>query len=238
MTHHPTNISKIVHQTWKSPEIPRRWQHAVDSVKRLHADWNYRLWTDAEMDAHLEKRKPDLWPVYRGMEKNIMRADVFRYVLMHDFGGLYCDLDYEFIRPFPYGDTELLLSYEFAIEYGDAQDQIANYILASRPGHPFWKDVIADIIKNPPSATVYTDVIDATGPGFLSRVFFANRERYDGVVVTEKPVLSPTRLHSPLERKILHNSGVTYGMHLGSGSWKERWTPTYFRAKISKLFRR
>ena len=102
---------------------------------------------------------------------------------------------------------------------------------------PFWKDVITDLIDNPPDAGVYTDVIDATGPGFLSRVFFANRDRYEGVTVTPKPALSPTRLHSSLERKILLNSGVTYGLHYGSGSWKERWTPTYVRTTIAKALR-
>ncbi len=231
------NIPGIIHQTWKSKDAPVRWQGAVESVRRNHPGWRYILWTDAEMEAHVKDRQPALWPIYQGFEKNIMRADVFRYVAMHDFGGLYCDLDYEFLRPFPYGDAELLLSYEFALDFGDARDQIANYVFASRPGHPFWKDVIADIIGSPPSVNDYTDVVDATGPGFLSRVFFANRERYDGVVVTAKPALSPTRLHSSLERKILLNSGVTYGMHHGSGSWKERWTPTYIRTKIAKLLR-
>jgi hypothetical protein len=81
------------------------------------------------------------------------------------------------------------------------------------------------------------DVIDATGPGFLSRVFFANRDRYEGVTVTPKPTLSPTRLHSSLKRKILLNAGVTYGLHHGSDSWKERWTPTYVRTKIAKALR-
>jgi mannosyltransferase OCH1-like enzyme len=230
-------IPKIIHQTWKSKTIPVRWQGAVDSVRRYHPGWDYRLWTDAEMDAHVETHQPELWPVYRGFEKGIMRADVFRYVAMHDLGGLYADLDYEFLRPFPYGEAELLLSEEFALSFGDSLDQIANYVFASRPGHPFWKDVIDDLIKNPPRVGVYKDVIDATGPGFLSRVFFANCGRYEGVVVTSKPTLSPTRLHGSLERKIFLNSGIIYGIHHGSGSWKERWTATYIRTKIAKLLR-
>jgi mannosyltransferase OCH1-like enzyme len=231
------NIPKVIHQTWKSKNVPVRWQGAVESVQRNHAGWRHILWTDEEMGSLVKRLQPALWRVYLGLEKNIMRADVFRYVAMHEFGGLYCDLDYEFLRPFPYKDAELLLSHEFSREFGDGRDQIANYVFASRPQHPFWKDVIADIVANPPSASVYTEVVEATGPGFLSRVFFANRERYLGVVVAEKPVFSPTRLHSSLERKILLNSGVTYGMHHGSGSWKDRWSATYLRTKIAKLLR-
>ena len=152
-------IPRIIHQTWKSQTIPMRWQSAVDSVRRYHQGWAYRLWTDGEMEEHVRQHQPELFPVYRDFEKNIMRADVFRYVLMHDLGGLYCDLDYEFLRPYDYGDTELILSDEFSIGYGDPLDQISNYIIASRPGHPFWKDVIADIVQNPPRVFACRDVI-------------------------------------------------------------------------------
>lgn len=230
-------IPKIIHQTWKTADVPVRWQSAVDSVKRYHPGWEYRLWTHADMDDYVSRNKPDLWPIFHGFEKDIMRADVFRYVLMHDIGGLYADLDYRFLRPFPYGDAELLLADEFSLSFGDRFEQVASFVFASRAGHPLWKDILVELLKSPPKVNDYTDVVNATGPGFLSRVFFANRAAYQGVVVTPKPALSPVRLHGPLEQKILLNSGICYGMHYGSGTWKERWTATYLKAKVAKILR-
>lgn len=228
-------IPRIIHQLWKTDDIPARWRSAVASVRRYHPGWEYRLWTDPEIDRYVREKHPDFHPIFAGFERGIMRADVFRYILMSDLGGLYCDLDFEFLRPYEHDGAEVILSHEFSIAYGDEINQIANYVFASAPGHPLWGDLLAELKANPPSTSTYLDVVAATGPVFLTRVFGSHA--YQGVRITEKPVFSPQRLHIAAERKILRNSGVTYGFHWGSGSWKERLTPTYARKKLAKLFR-
>jgi mannosyltransferase OCH1-like enzyme len=230
-------IPRIVHQLWKTETIPARWQAAVDSVKRYHRGWEYRLWTDERMDEHVRKTHPALYPIFAGFERNIMRADVFRYVLMHDLGGLYCDLDYEFVRPFEYGDADVVLSLEYDQVYGDDVDQIANYVFASVPRHDLWRDVLADVQSNPPFAANTPEVCTVTGPGLLTRVFFAGRQRYSGIQLTHKPVLSPRRVHGRREQKFYVNSGITYGFHHGWGSWKERLTRVYLKQKWARLLR-
>ena len=117
-----TVIPKIIHQLWKTDIIPGRWQAAVNAVKRYHPGWEYRLWTDEMMEAHVRDFHPELFSSFMGFDLPIMRADVFRYMLMHDLGGMYCDLDYEFLRPFDYADSELVLSLEYDKSYGDGED--------------------------------------------------------------------------------------------------------------------
>jgi mannosyltransferase OCH1-like enzyme len=156
---------------------------------------------------------------------------------MHDFGGLYCDLDYEFVRPYDYGDAEVVLSLEYDRVYGDDGDQLANYVFASVPGHALWRDLLADVQASPPFAASASDVCIVTGPMLLTRVYLHNRERYSGVRLTPKPVLSPRRVHGRYEKKIYINSGMTYGFHHGWGSWRERWNNAYLRRKIARLLR-
>lgn len=235
MDRSPQRIPKIVHQLWKNEAVPARWAHAVQSVKRYHPGWEYRLWTDGMMDDYVRTEHPDLYPVYRGFSRHIMRVDVFRYVLMHDFGGLYCDLDFEFLRPYDYVDAQVVLSLERDEAYGDPCSGIANFILASMPQHPFWADVLDDIKAHPPVFDAIAEIPVITGPGLVSRVFFANQHRYEGVVLTPQPTFSPRRLHGRFERKIYLNSGVTYGFHHGWGAWKERWRWVYIGPKIKSL---
>jgi mannosyltransferase OCH1-like enzyme len=227
-------IPRIVHQLWRDEDVPARWQHAVDSVKRYHKGWEYRLWTDARMDDYVRVNHPRFYPVFAGFNRHIMRVDVFRYLLMHDVGGLYCDLDYEFVRPYDYGDAALVLSLEYDEAYGDETNQVANYVFASMPRHAFWRDVLDDLQQYPPHAPQATDVCSVTGPWYLSGIFFKNRQGYDGVRLTEKPVLSPRRVHGRRERKIYVNSGVTHGFHHGWGSWRDRFTWSYLKAKFAK----
>lgn len=227
-------IPKITHQLWKTEDIPQRWRAAVESVERYHKNWEHRLWTDAAMDDHVRRHHPTFYPVFVGFERQIMRVDVFRYVLMHDIGGMYCDLDYEFLRPYDYGDADVVLSLERDVAYGDDKDFIGNFFFASVPKHAFWVDVLAELREHPPASKSVNDIGVLTGSGLLSEVFFRNRARYEGVRLTAQPVFSPRRVHGKYERKFYLNSGITYGFHHGWGTWRERLSFDYFRRKLGR----
>jgi mannosyltransferase OCH1-like enzyme len=227
-------IPKLVHQLWKTDRPPARWRDAIASVRRYHRGWDYRLWTDADIDRHVRLEHPTFYPTFAALPRHIMRVDVFRYLLMQDFGGLYCDLDYEFVRPLDYGDAEVVLSLEYDERYGDEVDQIANYVFASAPGHDLWRDILASIEANPPEAGADTDVCIATGPWAVTRSYDANAARYSGVQLLPKPVLSPRRIHGRRERKIYVNSGITVGFHHGWGSWKDRLSLPYIKRKLGR----
>ena len=54
------SIPKIIHQTWKTKEIPKELIFCVESWKRLNPTWEYRLWTDEEMDSFVKKEFPEM----------------------------------------------------------------------------------------------------------------------------------------------------------------------------------
>lgn len=41
-------IPKIIHQTWRDKRIPAAFRPYVDSWRKCHPDWEYRLWTDRD----------------------------------------------------------------------------------------------------------------------------------------------------------------------------------------------
>lgn len=201
----------------------------------MHPGWQYELWTNKRARNYVSEHHPQLAKTFNNYEREIMRADVIRYVALNDFGGAYTDLDYEFIRPYDYSGADLVVAMEFDRNYGDRDDVVAGFFLASAPGHPFWGDVLQHLIEHPPTTHTYRDVVRATGPRMLSRVFFANQQKYHAVRVEPRPVFSPYRMRGRNEREMLLNSGVTHGIHHAWGSWRERWTPTYFKAKTAKV---
>jgi mannosyltransferase OCH1-like enzyme len=233
-------IPKIIHQTWKTTEIPPRFQRGVASVKRYHPDWEYRLWTDEDIDNYVKENHPDFYPAFVGFPRHIMRVDLIRYIILHDIGGVYCDMDYEFLRPYDYSGYDMLMSLERDTAYGDQQDTISNYIMASCAGHPFWVFLLQEMKQNPPQTNDYTDVLMATGPGYITRHFFEQYPKHEwpGIKLTPRPVFSPYRIHGKHERKLMLNSGITYGFHQGAGTWKERFSFAYFKTKIHRLLTR
>ena len=234
-------IPKIIHQTWKTDEIPAKHLKFVNKVKTLNPEWSYKLWTDQDNDEFVKKEYPDFYKVFTGFSRGIMRADVIRYLIMYKTGGVYLDLDYEVLKPFDFGRNEIILPLALSTKEGNSADMLGNCFLASVPGHKFWRDVIDDLKENPPAVTDYTQVMDATGPGLLTRIFYNNT--YDNVCVPDKIVYHPIKnLNSVWYRKkyidSIRNNGVSLGIHYTWGSWIERFTVAYIKAKIKLEFRR
>jgi mannosyltransferase OCH1-like enzyme len=213
-------IPRIIHQTWKTKQVPTEWKHYQQKVIALHPDWEYRLWTDEDNDAFVKKEFPDFYPVYNSFPKNIMRADAIRYLIMYRIGGLYLDLDYEVLSPFDPKDAKLILPKSRSKLFGDHRDGIGNCIFASEPGQRFWKDVIDDLKSSAGSYDSNVDVLEATGPRFLTRIFY--RGNYSEAEVPERLVFHPPSPRNKRQYKEILGNGVSRGIHHTWASWRQR----------------
>lgn len=225
-------IPKIIHQTWKDSNVPSKWDDYVATVKRLNPDWQYRLWTDEDNDAFVAKEYPEFLDIFRNLSRGIMRADIIRYLIMYKIGGVYLDLDYEMLKPFDFKNEELVIPLNRSIAFGDAKDELGNCIFASVPGHQFWKDVISDLQNNPPEITEYVEIINATGPGLLTRIF--NEGAYPDVSLPDRIIYHPPSTNNPAQIRKIKNNGQSLGIHHHWGSWKERWSSAYLKKKLKK----
>lgn len=88
-------IPKILHQVWIGHN-PRRPDHLeyLDGWRRLHPDWEYKLWTDENLGELDIKVNLDDWPDLAG------RADIIRAYAVLKYGGVYADCDTEFVKNF------------------------------------------------------------------------------------------------------------------------------------------
>jgi mannosyltransferase OCH1-like enzyme len=228
-------IPKLIHQTWKTDDIPKKHRPFVNKVKTLNPEWSYKLWTDRDNDEFVKSEFPEFHRVFTGFSKNIMRADVIRYLIMYKIGGVYLDLDYEVLKPFNFENKNIVLPLWLSVKDGDPADILGNFFLASVPGHRYWLDAINELKNNPPIVTDYTQVLEATGPIFVTRIY--NSNRYQDIDVPEKIIYNP--IHHPntigygkqyIEK--IKNNGVSLGIHYTWGSWIERLTLAYLKAKI------
>jgi mannosyltransferase OCH1-like enzyme len=227
-------IPRIIHQTWKNEEIPAKWLKYQNKVKELHPGWQYCLWTDDNNNEFVKKEFPRFYAVYKAFPKNIMRADIIRYLIMYKIGGLYLDLDYEMLKPFQYTGKELVLPVSRNISFGDNRDLLGNCIFASTPGHIFWKNLIEDLQNNPPQVDNYLEVLHTTGPEFLSRIFYAGS--YDDAFLPERLMFHPPVKNKNQYKKIIHN-GISEGIHHANGTWREKTIMSRMKNGVKKIFK-
>jgi len=165
-----TGIPKIIMQTWKTKEVPDKWEISPKSIKYLMSDWKYVLMTDEDNRNMVKKHFPDFLPYYDAFPYNIQKADCIRYMFLYLYGGLYIDLDFEIQRdlsPLFKSTAEV-----FLVCSGNVGSYYTNSFMASRPKAKFWLEVIEEMKKPLPYYVVgkHFTVMMSTGPIMLSRV--------------------------------------------------------------------
>ncbi len=88
-------IPRILHQTWKDAAVPIAFSRYVESWKQFHPGWEFRFWTDADLAELVDSRYPECSDLFHSYPKPIMRADLGRYLVLREFGGVYADIDAE-----------------------------------------------------------------------------------------------------------------------------------------------
>ena len=228
-----TCIPKIIHQTWKTAQVPAKWQAWQASWQRFHPEWRYMLWTDADNRRFIEEHYPDFIATYDAYSYNIQRADAIRYFILHHFGGLYVDLDIECLRPVDdlVLDKPFIIAYEpriHAEQLGEAR-MVGNAFMASIPGSLPLVRIIETLSTRNPRILDHSGVLQTTGPKMVNaalRGFDENAMR-----ILDEYVFYPYPNDSP-QIEILKNAGSNsqdlkkhclergaYAIHYWANSW-------------------
>jgi len=149
-------IPKIMHHIWLGlSDIPPLYQHYLNECKKLHPDWEFKIWYEKDID-ELGLQNKDIYDKARSY---VGRSDIARYEILYRFGGVYRDMDVKCFRPI----DDLNHKYDFFIpveppakEWADSHlwtktfsEMIAanNGIIGTKPYHPILETTL-DIIRN------------------------------------------------------------------------------------------
>ena len=220
-------IPAILHQTARTKALSWEERRLTRRLRRLHPQWDYRLWDDAENAALVAEYFPALAARYAAIRFGVAKADIARYVYLHAIGGFYLDTDYKLFRSLDatLRDERCLVPLEGADpQVGPTPDWylgLGNAIMGSEPGHPFWARLIGHIFDElrPDALTASTRIIQTTGPEALTRFYIANAAEFPDIALPEKNRFYPamrwlgTRTSADAD---------TYGVHLHWGRWRNQ----------------
>ena len=208
-------IPKILIQTWKTKKLPKEFKDWVLTWKKNNPDFTYLFFDDKDCFRFIYKRYPEYLDLYESLSA-IERADIFRYLALHYYGGVYADIDTNCFKPIgPLLDL-FPNSVITGIEYNEPI-QYLQWFIACPKGSSVMIELVNEVNKRswlrPFKALSLTDnelVYYTTGPVMFTSVLKNSNE---SVTVLEKG-----RLGCYDKTLIDKNS---YIQHLFIGSWKK-----------------
>ena len=219
-----TRIPKIIHQIWLGSKLPQQYYTWQQSWIKHHPDWQYILWTDAE----IEKLGLVNKPLYEACKSYGAKSDIARYEILYRYGGLYVDCDFECLQScdiFHHG-CDFYASCDNA-ENGNIM-RITNGLIGVQPGHPIMKLCIEKIKQRPVAPIIGAEqVIAATGPGLLTKCFFESSSEWDGpCVIFPATYFVPLPWHARFIEATSSHERIkgwikpeSYAIHFWHGSW-------------------
>lgn len=221
-------IPKIIHQTWYDKDLPTVLRPYVESWRRHHPQWEWRLWTDNDNRRFIRRHYPAFLKHYDQYPWPIQRADAIRYFLLDHYGGLYVDLDFECLRPLDplLSGATCLLGQESLVHCRDQRREriVCNALMAAEPGHPFFRRVIEQLPAYAAQPDPVQPILTTTGPLMLSEV-------YEGFVGKDTITLTPPECFYPLSMEQADAARAAgqpvdlpqaYAVHYHVGTW---WRP-------------
>ena len=217
-------IPKIIHQTYKDYDLPDIYKHCQRVIKKLHPEFEYRFYTDNDMDNLMKTHFPTYYKKFNALPRMIMKIDMFRYFLMYKYGGLYADMDYLMLNPFDLLDEKVVIPSNRIDENG-IPTCLGNCIFASEPNHPFWKSLMDTLFSIDRTKIEYNidDTISnhtlGTGPMFVFDMWKKYSKINNDISVSKGKWFHPPTTNKQQQIGYLKKNGY-YGMHICTGIWR------------------
>lgn len=205
-------IPKIIHQIWLGGEMPQKYKEFAKSWKKYHPDYQYKLWTDKDVnDIFITRRN-----LFDKATNLGMKSDILRYEILKQYGGIYVDTDFECIKPL---DTFGYLDFYTGVGY-DTEVQLYIALIGTVPNHPIIQATIDSL------GPIYTgnkgsQIMNITGANTFTQAFF------DTVTNDTKGVVAfPTPYFYPYPNNVRGQANPysfttkdTYAIHHWEVSW-------------------
>lgn len=162
----PQLIPKIIHQTYKTEDIPEHWKEGRQKCLDLHPDYKYILWTDEMAYEFIKEEYPWFLDTFENYKYPIERADAIRYFILSHYGGVYIDLDDGCERK-----LDPLLAFPAFLRKTSPLG-VSNDVMGSVPRHPFFLKALKSLKHYDKYWFIpYMTIMGSTGPLFLSVVW-------------------------------------------------------------------
>ena len=161
-----SKIPPIVIQTWEDRLFGKNHLREMEKFRDLNPELSFEIWDRAQREGYLQDKwgRHPIFEIYQRSLFGPMKADIFRYCLMADRGGLYFDISKGCtvpLRTLYAPETEALITFEPHTSPAPCPPAVAPHLkhpdklalqwgFGFAPGHPIPLQTIANICAEYP----------------------------------------------------------------------------------------
>jgi len=167
-------IPKIIYQTWKTQNLPPNVSRLHKKMLKLNPDYEHIIYTDSQMNDYMSSNTDgDLKRMFFKLQNIVAKADVWRYTILLNEGGVYLDIDSQINKSL----TELIKLDDKAIITAERnKDLFVQWALIFEKGHPILSRTLENIIKAVHEERFKHDHHSLTVKTYASAIFDLSKE--------------------------------------------------------------
>jgi mannosyltransferase OCH1-like enzyme len=199
-------IPKTIFQTWKTQNLPKKVSRLHSKMLRLNPEYQHIIYTDSQMDDYMYSNTDgDLKKVYFKLNNIVAKADLWRYTVLLNEGGVYLDIDSEIVKPL----SKLITPNDSAIITAERnQNLFVQWALIFEKNHPILSRTLEYIIQAVHQEKFKNDHHSLTVKTYASAVFDLGEESSCSVVWED--ITNNTNTVHKLESSSFRMFGIDY----------------------------
>lgn len=161
----PLRISdRTIWQTYKTKTLPAPAAAAMSTWIQKNPTWTHSLYDDADIDEYIVHYWDQaMYRFYKSLPVGVMKADLWRYLILTTHGGVYSDIDSECVVPIDDWKVHVPIVSDNILVIGLEDDvHFCQWTIYSTKEHPVMRHVCEYILRN-----YEENGIDRSNPHFV-----------------------------------------------------------------------
>ena len=184
-------IPKIIHRMWigknGNEKFPEKYDSYKNNLYKLHEDFEIMNWNNDDVKKLFQEEEYcKYYEFWKSLPIHIQKCDFARYIVLHRYGGVYVDADFDFLKNIsPLIENKNLLLVKEPKENDKVKGSNIEYVvfngfMGCEKNHPALIGFVDSIIKIL-FCRFHADVLGTTGPFALTTYLHKNnylKEKY------------------------------------------------------------
>ena len=136
-----------IYQTWHDKQsIPLPVQQSINKIKEQNPEFEHHLYDTQECRQFISDHFPNVVEAYDSVAANALKADIWRYCVMYEKGGVYLDAKFYGIDGFKF--IYLTDKEHFCSDFNEKLGAVSNGLFICKPKNPIFLKAIHQFVKN------------------------------------------------------------------------------------------